>query len=360
MPIDDDPNLLYEYESLEDASSTIRLVHIQAQHIAFGDLPGVPRCRLRQCLLANKPKYTAVSYAWGDTNDTKPILPDGRRKQVTNNLWQCSSLKSRDLRDERIERQAYWIDAISINQEDDVKKSDQVSMMGQIYKKASNLVIWVGAASRDSHHAFDFLKFLANDHSNGVVIRQICAKTNETITALMSLLERSWWRRLWVQPEVALTHFSKSEMGCGKSRMAWRKVAIAHYEIDSFPLHRSAEKWRLGAWDRKDPSTPGKEYELLTNLQWCCLRMRQTCRNSISLNSVSSERKLMLANRLTVSAMDPHHRPEASNLSIMCIHLSQSVPTLIWSNGNLITRNRRNTCTSKWQNTCSILEDLSH
>jgi hypothetical protein len=313
MPIDDDPNTLYEYELLKDASSTIRLVHIQAQHIALGDLPGVPRCSLRQCLLANKPKYTALSYAWGDANDTKPILLDGRRKEVTRSLWQFLSQIARDQRDERIEIQAYWIDALSINQEDDVEKSDQVAMMGQIYKKASKLVVWLGAASHDSHHAFDFLRFLANDHSDGAVIRQICAKKNETITALVSLLERSWWRRLWVQQEVALTDFSKTEMVCGKSRMTWRKVTIAHYEIDSFLLHRSAEKWHLGAWDRKDPSTPGKEYELLTNLWWCWLRMRQTCRNSISLNSVSSEGKLTLANRLTVNAMEPHHRLEASN-----------------------------------------------
>ena len=39
----------------------------------------------------------------------------------------------------------YWIDAICINQEDDLEKSSQVALMGEIYKEAANAIVWLGS-----------------------------------------------------------------------------------------------------------------------------------------------------------------------------------------------------------------------
>lgn len=130
MAYDVDPSIAYCYEPLQHISSTIRLIQIEAQHVVLADLLGVPRCSIKHRLLESQPKCTAISNAWGDINDTKPISLNDRRKEVTKNLWQFQSQTSRDLRDERIDEQALWIDAICVNQDDDLEKSDQVAMMG--------------------------------------------------------------------------------------------------------------------------------------------------------------------------------------------------------------------------------------
>lgn len=39
----------------------------------------------------------------------------------------------------------FWIDAICINQADDLEKSSQVALMGEIYKKALNAIVWLGS-----------------------------------------------------------------------------------------------------------------------------------------------------------------------------------------------------------------------
>jgi len=37
-----------------------------------------------------------------------------------------------------------WVDALCINQHDLQEKSDQVRMMGEIYRRSWNVMVWVG------------------------------------------------------------------------------------------------------------------------------------------------------------------------------------------------------------------------
>ncbi|KAJ4299542.1 hypothetical protein N0V90_004788 [Kalmusia sp. IMI 367209] len=49
------------------------------------------------------------------------------------------------LRGQVSDAEYFWIDAICINQEDDLEKSSQVALMGEIYKKAVNAIVWLGS-----------------------------------------------------------------------------------------------------------------------------------------------------------------------------------------------------------------------
>lgn len=109
-------------------------------------------CTLWTCSVATAQKngYFALSYVWGDAQDTQPILVNGRTFKATRNLVEalrhvcaikpecCSSL---------------WVDAICINQRDDKEKSSQVALMRHIYAGALETLAWLGPGDASSSAA---------------------------------------------------------------------------------------------------------------------------------------------------------------------------------------------------------------
>jgi hypothetical protein len=110
-------------------------------------------------------EYTALSYVWGDAEQTQPIrlgycnLPTSgpthtwasassqgedcyESFQVTTNLE--SAL--RHLR-ERASERIFWVDAICINQSDGEERMSQVEWMASVYKNAMEVRIWLGSIS---------------------------------------------------------------------------------------------------------------------------------------------------------------------------------------------------------------------
>lgn len=89
--------------------------------------------------LINSPRFSALSYVWGDSKDLLPILVHGRRYHVTKNyfaaLWRLRRLEIGS---------QFWIDAICTYQQDDVEKATQVPLMGQIYSTSENVLVWLG------------------------------------------------------------------------------------------------------------------------------------------------------------------------------------------------------------------------
>ena len=94
----------------------------------------------------NLPPFWALSYTWGSaevgntTETTYDLDCDGTVISVKENLFEylCQAI--------RAERRPLpiWIDAVCINQEDIAERSEQVAMMGEIYKRAARVVVWLG------------------------------------------------------------------------------------------------------------------------------------------------------------------------------------------------------------------------
>jgi len=109
--------------------------------------------------LERSPTYEALSYAWGDPSQRVALLCHGKDLHVTPN---CESAL-RHLRQENGVR-TLWVDAICINQSSMDDRNRQVRIMGDIYSKASLVLIWLGpAASVDpslfrSFHEFEGLR----------------------------------------------------------------------------------------------------------------------------------------------------------------------------------------------------------
>ncbi|KAI3317237.1 heterokaryon incompatibility protein-domain-containing protein [Xylariaceae sp. AK1471] len=132
--------------------------------------------------LDDAPDFEAISYVWGDNLSPNPIICNGVRITVTQNLegalrhlrplprWESVQTWPRNhplhssrhvwgaFARNRYEEQEnatsiqkpVWIDAICINQHDDVERAKQVKLMGNIYHRASTVKIWLGKEQPNS------------------------------------------------------------------------------------------------------------------------------------------------------------------------------------------------------------------
>ena len=76
------------------------------------------------------PKYAALSYTWGDTAVTVPLICDGKEMQITQNLAEALHMTLRTNPHEFL-----WVDQICINQKDNDEKAGQVKRMALIYHR---------------------------------------------------------------------------------------------------------------------------------------------------------------------------------------------------------------------------------
>lgn len=84
--------------------------------------------------------YEALSYECGDPNGPKhTVTIDGKIIEVRDNLHKALKM----LRRSGV-KMPVWIDAICINQRDSEERGHQVRMMGDIYKSAKMVRIWLG------------------------------------------------------------------------------------------------------------------------------------------------------------------------------------------------------------------------
>ncbi|KAK7540341.1 heterokaryon incompatibility, partial [Phyllosticta paracitricarpa] len=75
------------------------------------------------------------------------IILDDRQIGVTANLEIALQQLARNLYDKREKLLDLWVDAICIDQANASEKTQQVSLMDQIYNNATQTIFWLGTAS---------------------------------------------------------------------------------------------------------------------------------------------------------------------------------------------------------------------
>lgn len=174
----------YPYSSLLPGPDSIRLLRLRPPE---GETAPI-KCQLFNYSLDESdkgpPPYEALSYVWGNPEETLPIFIDEYRFNVTKNLHAALWC----LRDHSIEW--IWVDAICINQQDRQERGNQVRYMAKIYGKANRVVVWLGEAADNSNRAFKEIRERKKwlDSSDNEIIQQ----------AVIALLQRPWFRRVWV------------------------------------------------------------------------------------------------------------------------------------------------------------------
>jgi len=152
-------------------------------------------------------QYEALSYVWGTRMHNNRVFVQGEPIAVTENLY----LALQNLRFTDKER-ILWVDALSINQSNDKERTHQVSLMSSIYKRAWNVVIWLGETFNDCDLAMDYLKQLGGDknlHLNPSLSPSIrvAGESVDSVqiqNALKEFFSLPWWTRVWTVQEWVL------------------------------------------------------------------------------------------------------------------------------------------------------------
>ncbi|KAF7536858.1 hypothetical protein G7054_g4173 [Neopestalotiopsis clavispora] len=144
--------------------------------------------------------YDAISYYWGDPNDTCTIIANGMECSVTRSLH--SAL--RHMRQRYVGR-PFWIDGLCINQKDPTERNHQVAEMGRIYSCASFVTIWLGEATPDVEDAYELISGYQtwSQVDNHRIVEHVRSDKVGAI-ALTRLLRRPYWQRMWVFQEIVL------------------------------------------------------------------------------------------------------------------------------------------------------------
>ena len=126
-------------------------------------------CGLEEASLDAKPEYTALSYAWDGQQLDCPIVCSGRRLLVTRN---CQAAL-RQLR-HSTDFLHLWIDSICIDQTSGDERSQQVALMGEIYKSAHQVIVWLGLLDERTERAMQCIEELGTkkEHESDDEIQQ--------------------------------------------------------------------------------------------------------------------------------------------------------------------------------------------
>jgi hypothetical protein len=149
------------------------------------------KCEIVHQSLKDPPDYVAISYAWGDGVDTKPLVLQGATIPVAASLY--DALKA--IRQKKVEA-LVWVDALCIDQQNKDERATQVRLMGHIYSRAMSVAIWLGPEADDSTLAVQLLEKVAHNAVSPQRIRSL--RKYPDSAALFELFKRDYWKRLWV------------------------------------------------------------------------------------------------------------------------------------------------------------------
>ena len=174
----------YRYLPLPSEGDYIRLLCLLPNESEAGPL----QCKLHnyslQKLSPRTHRYEALSYVWGNLLETLPIYIDEDQLFITANLHAALS----HLRDHSFER-IIWVDAICIDQKNPKERIRQVQLMAKIYSNALCVVVWLGEDTENSARALEDIRLAAN--------KELTERSDQQ--AILSLLQRSWFQRIWVR-----------------------------------------------------------------------------------------------------------------------------------------------------------------
>ncbi|KAG8156794.1 hypothetical protein KVR01_013399 [Diaporthe batatas] len=230
----------FQYEPLRVGPSSIRLIEV---------FPGTRQedieCRLYETSLDKcAGSYAALSYVWGNNTEHTPIQVNGKTLDIRPNL-RTALLNLREP-DRPI---TLWVDAICINQgpSDEAERSEQVKIMGDIYRRASRTIIWLrDSVEKDTESAFTMLRELAKDARERLHLRRdgdsglsswrlesakdmlhlanVPSWNSSEGKTIQHVLESDWWCRSWTFQEIILA--TNATVMIGRYSISWDDLCL--------------------------------------------------------------------------------------------------------------------------------------
>lgn len=181
--------------------STVRVLHVRSTQSGTDDgqahltTPGVVPVsfELIEVFLADYvDKYQAVSYAWGLSAKNHHItIEEQYSLPITQSLATALPYLIRSCSTGYL-----WIDQICIDQSNIAERNQQVSVMGDIFSNALEVLIWTGGEIKGLEKVLKRSEKL--DNGGKVSLKRSDMKP------IMELLRRSWFSRGWVIQEAVM------------------------------------------------------------------------------------------------------------------------------------------------------------
>ncbi|KIM97117.1 hypothetical protein OIDMADRAFT_57755 [Oidiodendron maius Zn] len=211
--------LKHPYHPLEQNIDCTRFVKIEP---AENDEDPIV-CTLVHKAFSERPKFEALSYMWGDESIEESILLDGVEFGVRRNLRDALGR----LRN-RAPDMLFWIDAISINQQDIPERNRQLCMMSHIYFRASTVVIWLGnrylkyqgqLSELKSHQSCAHFSADLDVESTHTKEEAATIVHDQEREMVRELIADGYWNRLWIVQEIGRAE--KKQVCFGDLDMTW-------------------------------------------------------------------------------------------------------------------------------------------
>ncbi|KAI2628488.1 heterokaryon incompatibility protein-domain-containing protein [Hypoxylon sp. NC1633] len=192
------------------------------------------------------PRFEALSYVWGDQSDPEEITvytssgPFWSKSKNNFGVLRIGKNLAAALRRLRLKsrKRALWCDSICINQNDLAEREREVQRMAHLYLHVEKVVAWLGPEADDSQLALEKLALTGNQivsqgWDDGDATWSTTSKSDERYTrpdvefpfsprewrAIEKLIDRPWFKRLWVRQEIALA--SSATVLCGNAEISW-------------------------------------------------------------------------------------------------------------------------------------------
>ncbi|KAI0895017.1 heterokaryon incompatibility protein-domain-containing protein [Annulohypoxylon nitens] len=245
------------------------------------------RCLLKTTELTRDIRYAALSYVWGDREDTRDIIVDGVEFPVTNNLESALRYLRKDgfpKHDGTDDCRLLWVDAVCINQADNSERNHQLVLMSSIYRNATSVFSWLGPPKDRIDHALqlihDFVEEMVTvpDTMDCSASREDMTQTNMEwpvfpefdLDLNSSKLFSDWmsvpkfgsckyWTRMWIIQELALAKSPKDLwIICGSKFLSYEK-------LKAFFSFFHSVTWK------HPPETTQHDHTKLTKKQWLAM-----------------------------------------------------------------------------------------
>ena len=208
------------------------------------------RCALKTFRLQEAPSFRALSYTWGhahtiiataNENEGKSqssqarkrasfsgprrenplrhsLICDGRLIKVASNLWSALRMLGNAVNLPQMPKTPsyYWIDKLCVNQEDIGERNTQVARMGDVFKKADGVVVWLGDEDEYTDDALATMRKISTIPEDKWQLIPYTSFYNAEESLLVSsagltfynwlgfiaLINRGWFERAWVNSPV--------------------------------------------------------------------------------------------------------------------------------------------------------------
>jgi hypothetical protein len=260
------PAFDYKRAMLRSPATSIRLIDLHppaanaVTNASSHTKPAPISCSIFPASLGSLPPFKALSYVWGPPSRTKHIT-------ICNNVFEITSSLFKALQHIRHPTKTItlWIDQICIHQLDPEEKSLQVPLMGQIYRSAEEVLVWLGPAADKSDDLMNvwrqagqaamewglneyfgdrieelghvFAKSNPKDPKT-IAFHDICAKMGPLfdLKALAAWYKRAWFTRVWIVQEFCLRE--NTVFICGEKKVPVDFVKLAQFVIQIYWGHR--------------------------------------------------------------------------------------------------------------------------